>query len=94
MAGEHLPLSNYEDLTVEETLDKLKLLVDSGREPNLQAVLDYEETRADSRKGVIEGVQKLMESPDYVPPAVATPAPAPSGDTGDENATKATPKSK
>jgi hypothetical protein len=84
MAGEHLPLSNYEDLTVEETLDK----------PNLQAVLDYEETRADSRKGVIEGVQKLMESPDYVPPAVATPAPAPSGDTGDENATKATPKSK
>jgi hypothetical protein len=52
VAGEHLPLSNYDDLTAAEVVRKLKILLDGGS-PNLDAVREYELARPDGGRDTI-----------------------------------------
>jgi hypothetical protein len=84
MAGEHLPLSNYDDLSADEIVSKLKILLRSGA-PNIAAVIEYEQANQ-NRSGLLSDLEKLHEeappSPAEVPSTAGIQPEAPQVEGG------------
>jgi hypothetical protein len=54
MAGEHLPVFNYEDQTASQVVSKLKTLIATDQSPNLDAVAEYELENHSDRGTVLD----------------------------------------
>jgi hypothetical protein len=89
MGGEHLPISNYDELTAEEIGDKLDLLTQNNPNVDLASVREYEEG-AENRKAVLEKLDKLENQttteevvgsePTATPQGKSQPGPTPGAD--------------
>ncbi len=72
MAGEHLPLSNYDDLSVAEIKTKIGVLIDANTSFDVDAVVEYERD-GQNRQGIITFLEHVAKEGVVMPPSGETP---------------------
>ncbi len=63
MGSEHLPISNYDELSTEEITSKLEVILGNDPGTDLSSVIDYEASNK-NRKTVIQKLKGLDSSDD------------------------------